>query len=476
MTARTRKTVLFIALVLSLLGIAGSAAFSQAGPEQMRRIAALLRQADQDGLDPAAYEAADAQAFSAWAGDLALGRAGLRTLDRDVVLPAPDFDPRAVVEQALREDRLRELPARLMPPHADYARLKTALARYRAIAAAGGWPQLPGAARDYTQPKPLTLLWRRLAFEDETIAGAPQPALAAALIRFQRLHGLEADGILGPATLRALNVPAEARVETILANMERWRWLPRRLEPDRIMINAASAELSLILKDQEVLRSRVVVGRPRDRTPILRAEAAGLTVNPPWNVPVSIAAREILPKLKRDPGYLASQDMVLLNGPPGDPHGRTVDWQAIPAGTFPYRVRQHPGPGNALGQVKIELPNRFDVYLHDTPARTAFARQDRHLSHGCVRVEKILPLASLALSADLAAMEKIVAAIDTGGTAYMPLEKKLPVYFLYWTAVAGGDGTVAFWPDAYGRDTRLLAALRKKALLAADISDACRKA
>jgi murein L,D-transpeptidase YcbB/YkuD len=225
------------------------------------------------------------------------------------------------------------------------------------------------------------------------------------------------------------------------------------------------------LGGKRVLTSRVVVGRPSSPTPILRAEGAGITVNPPWNVPHSIAAREILPKLKRDRAWLASNDMVLLDGPADDPQGLRVNWRAIRAGTFPYQIRQYPGPHNPLGQIKLELPNRFDVYLHDTPTKAAFRQPVRQLSHGCVRVEGILPLASYALAADLKAIQQITLAIARGDTKYISLRKKLPVYFLYWTAFPGADGTLQYRPDVYGRDQRLIAALQSRPVrIAADLA------
>lgn len=202
-----------------------------------------------------------------------------------------------------------------------------------------------------------------------------------------------------------------------------------------------------------------MVGRPRNPTPILRAEGAGITVNPSWNVPDSIARKEILPKLKANPSYLLSQDMILVNGPPGDPHGLRVNWRAVPSGTFPYRIQQHSGAKNALGTIKIELPNRFDVYLHDTPGKAAFASNARDVSHGCVRVEQILPLASYALTANLETMDKISEAVSVGETRYFALQQHLPVYFLYWTAFAGTDGSLQFRPDIYGRDRRIIEAL-----------------
>jgi len=263
--------------------------------------------------------------------------------------------------------------------------------------------------------------------------------------------------------------------DTIAANMERWRWLPDALEPNRIVINVADAQLQLWLAGKPVLASRVIVGRPSNPTPILRAEGAGVTVNPPWTVPHSIAVKEILPKLKANYTYLASQDMVLLNGPAGDPQGLHVDWRAVRAGTFPYRVQQHPGSRNALGRVKIELPNRFDVYLHDTPGKAAFARANRAVSHGCVRVEQILPLASYALSGELQTMEQITQAIDAGETKFLPLRATLPVYFLYWTAFADAGGELQLRPDLYGRDKRLIAAMGTRPLRIAANMIACNK-
>jgi murein L,D-transpeptidase YcbB/YkuD len=211
----------------------------------------------------------------------------------------------------------------------------------------------------------------------------------------------------------------------------------------------------LTWEGKDVLESRVVVGRPLDPTPILRAEGAGVTVNPSWNVPASIARREILPKLKAHPDYLLSQDMILVNGPSEDPHGLHVNWRAVPSGTFPYQIQQHSGAKNALGTIKIELPNHFDVYLHDTPGKAIFAANARDVSHGCVRVEQILPLASFGLTANLDTMEMISDAVATGETRYFNFKQRLPVYFLYWTAFVDADGRTQFRPDIYGRDRHL---------------------
>jgi murein L,D-transpeptidase YcbB/YkuD len=230
------------------------------------------------------------------------------------------------------------------------------------------------------------------------------------------------------------------------------------------------------LGGKAVLSSRVIVGKPSTRTPILRAEGAGITVNPAWNVPRSIAVKEILPKLRRNHAWLKSQEMVLLDGPVGDPYGLTVNWRAVTAAKFPYRIRQAPGAKNPLGLVKLELPNRFDVYLHDTPGKAAFERTNRAQSHGCIRVEQILPLASYALTAGPDAVAQIQDAIGQGETRYLPLSRKVPVYVLYWTAFADADGKIQFARDLYGRDRRMIAAMRRQPVRIAAIEPGCRRA
>lgn len=421
------------------------------GP-QLRSVQMLLARAAEEGLDPAAYgvalaadtpagQAAVTHALLDYMRDVRSGRPQLRALHSDVLLPPDDFDAAAALDQALAAGHLDALLTDLPPPDPGYQNLKPWLAHYQRIAAAGGWPVLTAHADS-------ALLRTRLAFEDE-ITGLPD---AVAVARFQAWHGLTPGGTLDAATLAALNVPALARANSIAANMERWRWLPRQLEPDRIVINVADARLDLFLDGKHVLTSRVIVGKPSTPTPILRAQGAGVTLNPPWTVPASIAAREILPKLKRNPAYLVSQDMILVDGPPDDPQGVHINWRAIPAGHFPYKLQQRPGPANALGRIKIELPNQFDVYLHDTPAKAAFNGPHRDVSHGCVRVEQILPLASYALSGDLGAVAKINDGIKDGATGYLPMTRKLPIYFLYWTAFMDADGVLQFRPDIYGRD------------------------
>jgi murein L,D-transpeptidase YcbB/YkuD len=205
-----------------------------------------------------------------------------------------------------------------------------------------------------------------------------------------------------------------------------------------------------------VLETRAIVGRLGSKTPITRMMASSLTLNPPWQVPEDIAASQILPKLRQDPNYLASRNMVLVNGPPDDPHGRSINWRQ--ARGVPYYIDQKPGPDNAMGLVMLDSPNDFGVYLHDTPGKSLFASDRRRESNGCIRVEKMLELSALVLGGDSArSAEQLQMAISTGQTQKVRLERPIPVYLLYQTAIPYADGTVGFREDFYGRDRALLA-------------------
>ena len=442
------------------------AALSQAGAHGLNRAKyhlETLSRSENGAGSAAVYDVLMTDAILKYMRDVRLGRIAPSAAYRDIALPAKNFDPVAALASALENGELRGMLADLPPSHPEYARLKAALAEYRKIAAGGEWAQLPDrrATRAAGEDERFPLLRARLMREDSSLT--PEGDIVEALRRYQSRNGLEPDGKLGPKTLAMLNVPAAERVTGIEANLDRWRWLPATLEPRYVTINAADATLQAIDRGGIVLASRVIVGAADKRTPIFRALAKDVTVNPPWNVPPSIARNEILPKLRRNPNYLVSQRMILLNGPPGDPHGTTIDWKNVRAAGFAYRIQQLPGPESALGVLKLEMPNEFNVYLHDTPGKSAFARNERTLSHGCVRVQDIMPLASLSLSGDGgSAVEELLALIGAGETKRLALNDPLPVYVLYWTAIADADGTVQFRKDVYGRDEELTAALHRE--------------
>ena len=425
------------------------------------------------GRDAAEYDLSLTKDLYRYATDVRTGRTKPKEVYKDIDLPAADFDFFKTLALALPSRSMKAFLADLPPPYKEYYRLVDALATYRAIVAEGGWPSIsagsepPAAGSDQR----LKAVKTRLAFEDAELAVNRNPsndAIHEAIKKFQRRHGLEADGQIGPGTLAALNVPASTRVQQITANMERWRWLPRTFESRYVRVDVPNQSVEFVRDGEILLTSRVIVGRKDSPTPILRTMIKSIVANPPWNIPGDIAANQILPKLRSNPNYLAAAHMVLVNGPPDDPQGRRINWRAVPAGTFPYQVIQVAGPYSTLGALMLDSPNDFDVYLHDTPGKAFFANNVREISNGCVRVQQIFPLASLILTNDTKkGLDQLNKTIALGRTTPIALDDPVPVYMLYWTAVAGADGSVEFRPDRYQRDRRLLAALGRPTLSAA---------
>ena len=419
------------------------------------------------GRDAARFDIALTQAVLRYARDLRTGRVLPSSVFEDVELPAKSLDTATELNDAIERRSLDAFFADLAPPHHEYRQLVAALARYRAIAEAGGWPELTGAneiSLSGRDPRQSALL-KRLRAEDAALAAIPNPStndLRDAVKRYQTLNGLGQDGRVRGDTLAALNVSAAVRVAQIAANMERWRWLPRQFENRYVAVNVPDQSVQYVRDGAAILTSRVIIGRKSSPTPITRTEIVAAIVNPPWNIPGDIAARDLLPQLKRNPNYLATKHMVITDGPPNDPYGRKIDWRKIVPAEFPYAIQQKPGPETALGAVMLDSPNDFDVYLHDTPNKKRFEEQDREISNGCVRVQQIFPLASLALTDDaMAGLPMLTKAVKAHDTQRVALDKPLPLYFLYWTAIPSQDGGIAFRPDRYGRDATLVAAMSK---------------
>ena len=460
-----------------------------AGLERAALLVETLAKADAHGLSPRGYhldvirgraiEARDdmavrrelllTDAYFRYATHVRTGRLRPEQADQDWGIATLRFDPVNSLTEALQEpSTFPAVLASLPPPARGYVRLMGALGRYRTLnVPPRGWPVVsPGPTlRPGDSDVRIPLLRRRLAAEDDPVSPMSRedydPALENAVRRFQARHGLDVDGIIGPGTLRALTVPAADRIRQIEMNLERWRWLPRDLGRRYITVNAADATLQVIEDGRAVLVSRVVVGDLRHPTPVVQTRVDAVILNPPWNVPMSIAVEEILPRLRRSPGYLADNDIVILDTRETDPYGRAIDWPSVPSGAFAFQLQQRPGPRNPLGRIKFETPNRFDVYLHDTPVRSLFTRMARTASHGCVRVEQARQLAAYVLAGAGTSWSPrtIDEAIGTGHTQRIPVRRQLPVYLLYWTAFVDADGTVHFLDDVYGRDRRLAAAL-----------------
>jgi murein L,D-transpeptidase YcbB/YkuD len=268
--------------------------------------------------------------------------------------------------------------------------------------------------------------------------------------------------------------PTDQRARQVAVNLERWRWLPRRLESRYLAVNAADATLAVVEDGRVRLMSRVVVGDELHPTPVVRSEMGAIVFNPPWTVPTSIVVDEFLPKLRANPRFLADNDIVILDRRE-DPYGLAIDWTAVPAERFPFRLQQRPGGWNPLGRMRFATPNRFDVYLHDTPLPELFPRADRALSHGCVRVEQARELAALVLAGQAAGRpEALQRAMSSGATSVVTVARPLPVYLLYWTAFVDDEGRLQLRDDPYDRDPRVAAALARAPVTIARSGNAIR--
>jgi murein L,D-transpeptidase YcbB/YkuD len=383
-----------------------------------------------------------------YAHDARLGRVKPGAVYDDVDFGARGFDAPAELQSALSNQTLDSFLNSLPPPQPGYAALRKLLAAYRDIASDGGWQSLPDTRTITNRPRdPLfSQLRDRMQAEDAVLKeGGTAPATVhEAVAVFQREHGLTPSGVADRKTIDELNVGVDARIAEIEANMERWRWQPRAADPRYVVVNVPSETLTVFDSGRSILTSRVVVGRESDPTPLLYTEAQALTVNPVWNIPADIMKKEILPKARAHPGYLKRE------------HIEVVDRASL-------HYKQLPGPRNALGSLRIDIPNRFNIYLHDTPGRSLFARNERDESHGCIRVEQILPLASVALTGDPdAAVPDLRATIASGQTRQYDLDNTLPVYVVYRTMTVDENGAVRFWPDIYGRDDQLTTALKNR--------------
>jgi murein L,D-transpeptidase YcbB/YkuD len=449
---------------------------------------ARIAAADRDGLCPLDYDVASLRrglagasrgewgAFAAAALDVDLTTAVLRYLvhlglghdaTRDVRSSARSVDVLAALHRLREIGQTSAIVERVAPRHAEYRSLARALARYRGIARRGAWPALELEATlrpgDPATAGVLGALAARLgATGDLAPATAPADRYAGAIVdairAFQTRHGLAVDGIVGPATIAALNVPLGRRIGQIALNMDRWRRLPDDLGTLHVRVTIPAFEVSVFEGGRRVLQRRAIVGTSSSPTPAFSDRIRYIEFNPYWNVPDGIANAEILPEASEDPGYLDARGFEVFDGwhagaEPLDPF--SIDWET---GPLDYRIRQRPGPTNALGLVKFMFPNRHNVYLHDTPARHLFRRHHRALSHSCVRVEDPGALAAAILPRDAGwTADRVDEAMRSGTRRAVPLPEPVPVHLLYVTAAVDAGGTLHFRDDIYGRDAQRLA-------------------
>ena len=453
-------------------------------PAREKELVALVEASRADGLEPSDYhldalrsggkDAADREllytdslirlAYSLYFGKLDPRRFDpqwnfARTLD--------GIDPPRALEAMIDARSLGKALYAYAPRMPEYRALRSALARYRALRAAGGWQPLPPGQtlRPGSRASQVAALRARLALSgNRSSTAALEPdlfdaALEQAVIRFQRRHGLNPDGLVGRRTRAVLDNGVQARIDQIRVNLERLRWVAQDLKGDYLLVDIAGFRARLVLGGRTVWSSRVVVGRPYRSTPVFRAAMKYIVLNPTWNVPPTILAEDIVPKVAQDPEFLSRHHMRVLglDGHQVDP--AAVDWKQYLGGALPYQIVQAPGDDNPLGRLKFIFPNDHDVYLHDTPAHSLFQKSARAFSSGCIRVEHPLALA-LALLDDPARWteQTLREAIASGETRSVFVKRQVPVMLLYWTA-ADEDGAVAFHPDLYGRDAAVLKGL-----------------
>ncbi len=363
------------------------------------------------------------------------------------------------------------------PQQPDALRLQLALAHYRALAAAGGWPVLPADTRlKPGQRDPSVVALRERLRVSGDFAGLPGTAdawfydagLKSALATFQERHGLPATGEPDERTLGALNVPAEARVRQLEATLNRWRWLPRNLGPRYLWANVPGGYLELVEDGAPTLHMRIIAGHPDRPTPSFQDTVRRIVVNPPWSVPRTIAVEDLLPTQQEDPTFLARLGIRVYGAGGRELDPARIDWQRVSATRFPYQLRQDPGPLNSLGRLKFVLSNPWDIYLHDTPSRRLFDLNSRTLSSGCIRLEQPEMLAERLLGSGAPGGKSFpleIRGLDSRGKDFPPgapprtrsieIPRPITLYVVYLASWVTPEGVVNFRPDVYGWDARL---------------------
>jgi len=420
------------------------------------------------------YDILCTDAFLTCAGHLAHGKVDPQTHQAAWQGACIEESLPGLLENALGEKRVAEALAGLPPQHSFYLNLKKTLASYRELARKTKWKPLPEglAIKKGDKGKEVKELKKRLfalgdlGREQRTSSRAFDDALEAALRRFQNRHGLNASGILDPITLAALNIPLEERCRQIEVNLERWRWLPHDLGERFIYVNVANFELEAFEGSRRNLAMKVVAGSEAWQTPDFASQMTHLVVNPDWTIPIPVILKETVNYVLQDPCYFRNNKMVILRKQ-GEELAETdpasINWAKLTEKNLDFLVRQEPGPENILGRLKFVFPNKYDIYLHDTPYQADFAKAARAFSHGCIRAEKPIELAVWVLRGKPGwDLRQILAAIDASYERTVKLAAPIDVYFLYSTAWTEDDGTVQFRPDIYERDKKLTEALGAK--------------
>ncbi len=457
----------------------------------------IVNKAQEEGLEPSDYHAAVlltfksdhsvtpdnsdtaialrdvllTDAFLTYARDMGEGRPAIRKARKDWVLKGREINPVQRLQEALASKSVALNLQDLVPKYRAYSALKSSLHDYRQYAAQASWPPVPALVKGQkidagSQGAHIQALRDRLLMTGELAAehatGEVYDApLIAAVKTFQSNLGLDADGVVGSATIRELNITVQERLQQIIVNMERWRWMPEQLGKHYLVVDITGFEYFIVDDDIEVMRAKTVVGMAARPTPVFSADMASVVFAPYWNVPVSIAVKDKLPQLKQDPYRLSRSGIRVFDREGQEIDPGMVDWSEYGTKRFPYHLRQDPGAGNALGKVKFLFPNNHAIYMHDTPQKKLFDRAQRTYSSGCIRVQNPIELAQYLLNKQGWDDQKVKSAYAGSKERHVAVAKdmKIKVYILYMTAWVTADNQLQFRPDIYNQDAALRRAL-----------------
>lgn len=395
------------------------------------------------------------------------GRFNPANLDVDWHIKNKPLNIRDLLTAVATKKSIASLLDELPPQHSGYQLLKKELHRLRVLEDQGAWPWLDGGPilKPGVQHGQVTQLRRRLEITGDLIESSLSEldiydfGLAEAVKRFQKRHGLVADGKVGEKTRQRLNMTVGAKIMQIRINMERWRWMPRSLGKRYLMVNMTGFELNLMEDDVSLLNMPVIIGKSYRSTPSFSGLLSEMEYNPYWTIPKTIAVEDMVPRQMGDSSYFARKTIKLFRGWGAnareiDPN--TVDWKQIDIDHFPYWLRQEPGAKNSLGMVKFLFTNPYDIYLHGTPDIHLFNQVVRAFSSGCIRVKDPVRLASYLLyDGSQEKEEEILANIYLKTTQRVLLPKAIPIYLVYWTTWVDQQGILNFRNDIYSRDVGL---------------------
>ncbi len=426
--------------------------------------------------DRAVLDVAVTHSLMQYASHVLMGRVNPRDLGTSWNTPVYEIDLLNVFSDTASIASIRGLSERKAQTHQEYGALLNSLEQYRIIEDSGGWSDVsPGEplAEGDEGPRVAAVIRRLAATGDvdsslvTTNADSARydTSVVRGVERFQRRHGIEPDGATGEDVLTKMNVPVDERIRQLELNLERWRWIPSTLGSRYIYVNVPAFELHVIEDGEEAMSMAVVVGEEYDdsATPVFSDTMEYVVFNPYWNIPESIATDEILPEAREDPDYLAENEYEIVTDWSEDaevlsPDSRALD--LVEAGE--YRIRQQPGPENALGRIKFMFPNDFNIYLHDTPEDHLFEQAQRAYSHGCIRVERPVELADFVLTSDEWTSDAVRSRIESRDRSMEPLADPIPIYILYWTAFVDQQDRTHFRDDIYGNDATLRDALDER--------------